>query len=75
MCFNANEAVSTPAGLGFLVDKHTMALDINYALWPEGCAITTSNNGYVEATQNCPVIRNKTYHVAMVYDGVSLKIL
>lgn len=57
---------------GHLVSKHTNAADINYALFPNGCSITTTN-GYKETFENCALALNKTYHVAMVYDGSFLK--
>jgi len=61
-----------PLGGGFLVSKHTTAGNINYALEPEGCAISTVN-GNVLLEANCSTQLNKTYHVAMVYDGSSVK--
>ena len=71
--FNRTVPPSTPGSYGFLVSKHTNATDNNYSLFPNGCALTTVDNGEVFALQNCPVELNKTYHVAMVYDGVNLK--
>jgi len=67
-----NKAAPGPLGGGFLVSKHTAPGDVNYALWPGGCAITTTN-GDLLLQENCPVQLNKTYHVALVYDGASLK--
>ena len=57
---------------GHLVSKHTAAADVNYVLFPNGCSITTTN-GYKETFETCGLSVNKTYHVAMVYDGSSLK--
>jgi gliding motility-associated-like protein len=71
--FNRTLPPSPPGSYGFLVSKHTNATDNNYSLFPNGCALTTVNNGEVFALQNCPIELNKTYHVAMVYDGASLK--
>ena len=70
--FNRTAPVNTVGGYGFLVSKHTGPTNINYALWTGGCAITTVN-GEVFATENCEIELNKTYHVAMVYNGSSLK--
>lgn len=66
-------AYSTPNFGGNLIAKHTNVSDVCYALSPHAAEISTSNNGYVFALQNCPFQLNKTYHVAMVYDGTSLK--
>jgi gliding motility-associated-like protein len=57
---------------GHLVSKHTDVSNVNYALFPNGCSITTTN-GYKETFENCALDLNKTYHVAMVYDGSFLK--
>ena len=70
--FNRTYPVNPVGGYGFLVSKHTNPTDVNYAMWPGGCSITTVN-GQVFASENCPFELNKTYHVAMVYDGTSLK--
>lgn len=66
-------APATTNSGGFLVSKHTNPADDNYALWPGGCALNAANTGEVFALENCPIEINKTYHVAMVYDGSSLK--
>jgi hypothetical protein len=58
---------------GHIVSKHTNSTNINYNLSIYGAEITTSVTGYVQAFANCPTEINKTYHVAMVYDGASLK--
>ncbi|MBL7703559.1 MAG: gliding motility-associated C-terminal domain-containing protein [Ferruginibacter sp.] len=70
--FNRTGAVNPVGGYGFLISKHTNSNDINYAMWPEGCSIRTTS-GQFFAQENCSFQLNKTYHVAMVYDGVSLK--
>lgn len=71
---NFNRTFSFNSGLypGHLVAKHTNSSNVNYNLLPNGCAITTTN-GYKEIFENCAINLNKTYHVAMVYDGVTLK--
>lgn len=56
-----------------LVSKHQFASAVNYAIGPIHAEITTTNNGYVLLTAPCPPDSFKTYHVAMVYDGASLK--
>ncbi len=66
-------AYSTPNFGGNLIAKHTNASNVCYALSPHAAEISTSNNGYVFTLQNCPFQLNKTYHVAMVYDGTALK--
>jgi gliding motility-associated-like protein len=58
---------------GNLVSKHTGANNLNYALSPTYCEITTDISGYKAVSANCTIDLNKTYHVAMVYDGNVLK--
>jgi hypothetical protein len=58
---------------GHMISKHTNQFDDNYALWANGCAITTNTGGERIVTENCTIQLNKTYHVAMVYDGITLK--
>ena len=62
-----------PGATGYLVSKHTNAFDDNYVLWSNGCALTTTTHPQVLLTSNCDVNFNKTYHLAMVYDGTTLK--
>ncbi|MEI6947696.1 gliding motility-associated C-terminal domain-containing protein [Paraflavisolibacter sp. H34] len=57
---------------GDLVSKHEGPSDCNYLLRPGSAEITTSN-GYFKTPAICPITLNKTYHVAMVYDGTTLK--
>ncbi len=72
--FNRTSPVNPGVGgYGFLVSKHTGPPNTNYALWPNGCAITTSVSGHHVIAENCEIELNKTYHVAMVYDGTTLK--
>lgn len=71
--FNRTAPPPTSGSYGFLVSKHLNAFDNNYSLWPNGCALTTTTNPEAFAMANCDIELNKTYHVAMVYDGTSLK--
>ncbi|CAN5413857.1 hypothetical protein BH11BAC3_BH11BAC3_33040 [soil metagenome] len=57
---------------GDLVSKHNTPLDCNYLLRPNDAEITTTN-GYFRTPDICEIELNKTYHVAMVYDGATLK--
>ncbi|MBL7789643.1 MAG: S8 family serine peptidase [Chitinophagales bacterium] len=58
---------------GDIVSKHTGPTNSNYNLRIQQAEITTSNNGYVVTPSFCSYDTNKTYHVAMVYDGANLK--
>lgn len=55
-----------------IVSKHTGPADANYLLRP-GRAIITTSNGFFATPEVCDFKLNKRYHVAMTYDGVSLK--
>ena len=57
---------------GDIVSKHRDFNDVNYLLRPNRAEITTSN-GYFAAVADCNAEINKTYHVALVYDGSKLK--
>ncbi|MEO8111869.1 MAG: LamG-like jellyroll fold domain-containing protein, partial [Ginsengibacter sp.] len=57
---------------GDIVSKHNQPSDVNYLLRPNEAEITT-NNGYFRTPDICEIELNKTYHVAMVYDGSTLK--
>jgi gliding motility-associated-like protein len=57
---------------GDLVSKHNDPTDVNYLLRPNGAEITTSH-GYFKTPNICDIELNKTYQVAMVYDGHTLK--
>jgi gliding motility-associated-like protein len=70
--YNRTQPLNSGVFPGHLVSKHTGTSDVNYALFPNGCAITTTT-GYKETFENCALDLNKTYHVAMVYDGSFLK--
>jgi PKD repeat protein len=56
-----------------IVSKHSNTTDINYALRMDLAAITTTTGAYRLSSVCDNLVPNKTYHVAMVYDGVSLK--
>jgi gliding motility-associated-like protein len=70
--FNRSEPLNNGLYYGHLISKHSGASDANYTLLPNGCEITTTN-GYFSTFQTCPPTLNKTYHVAMVYNGSTLK--
>ncbi|MEP6466981.1 MAG: LamG-like jellyroll fold domain-containing protein [Parafilimonas sp.] len=57
---------------GDLVSKHSGPNDANYLLRPNSAEVTTTN-GYFKTPDICDIQLNKTYHVAMVYDGKELK--
>jgi gliding motility-associated-like protein len=57
---------------GDVVSKHSTPSDANYLLRPNEAEITTSD-GYFRTPDICEIELNKTYHVAMVYDGATLK--
>lgn len=57
---------------GDLVSKHKDPNNANYLLRPNNAEITTSN-GYFATPEICEIELNKTYHVAMTYDGTTLK--
>ena len=57
---------------GDIVSKHDGPSDANYLLRPNSAEITTSN-GYFITPPICEIELNKIYHVAMVYDGSTLK--
>lgn len=57
---------------GNIVSKHTGSPDCNYLLRPNNAELTTTS-GYVSTNPICEIELNKTYHVALVYDGAKLK--
>lgn len=57
---------------GDLVAKHNTPSDANYLLRPNNAEITTTN-GFFTTPPICEIELNKLYHVAMTYDGSSLK--
>jgi len=70
-------AAYDPSDVGFgggdLVSKHQDPTNVNYLLRPNSASITTTK-GFFSVKANCNVELNKTYHVAMVYDGKFLKL-
>ena len=57
---------------GDVVSKHNDFSDVNYILRPNHAYITTTN-GFFGTPDICDLELNKTYHVALVYDGNTLK--
>jgi gliding motility-associated-like protein len=57
---------------GDIVSKHNNPTDANYLLRPDDAEITTSN-GYFRTPDICDIDTGKTYYVAMVYDGDTLR--
>lgn len=57
---------------GDIVSKHDNPTDVNYLLRPNHAYITTTN-GFFPTPDIADIELNKTYHVAMVYDGTTLK--
>ncbi len=57
---------------GDLVSKHIDPNTVNYLLRPDDAEITTTH-GYASASASCDIQLNRVYHVAMTYDGASLK--
>ncbi len=71
--FNRTDPYSGPyVYAGNIVSKHSDPNDANYLLRPGSAEVTTSN-GYFITPEVCAFDLNKTYHVAMVYDGSTLK--
>jgi len=56
---------------GDIVSKHTDPNDANYLLRPNNAEITTTD-GFFTTPSICDIELNKTYHIAMVYNGSSL---
>jgi gliding motility-associated-like protein len=67
-----NSSVNTTSQGRDIVSKHESPADVNYLLRPDYASITTSN-GFYQTPTICPVTIGKTYHVAMTYDGATLK--
>ena len=57
---------------GDIVSKHRDPTDVNYLLRPNSGEITTTN-GYFKTPDIADIQLNTTYHIAMVYDGDTLK--
>lgn len=58
---------------GDLVSKHQDPVNANYLLRPNEAEITTVDGVYHITPPVCDIELNKIYHVAMVYDGTTLK--
>ena len=58
---------------GEIVSKHESPADVNYLLRPNNAEITTIGGHYYSTPDICEIKLNKMYHVAMVYDGSTLK--
>ena len=58
---------------GDIVSKHTDPSDINYLLRPNHAYIGTTN-GFFGTPNICDLELNKSYHVAMVYNGSTLSL-
>lgn len=71
--YNRPSSIVVPGNtFGKIVSKHSGPSDVNYSLMAYTGEITTTN-GYVNTPPICTPQFDKTYHVAMVYDGTSLK--
>ncbi len=69
---NRNQPYNDLYNGGDVVSKHDNPSDDNYLLRPNIAEIETSN-GFFTTTKVCEIELNKTYHIAMVYDGKKLK--
>jgi len=64
---------------GEIVSKHCTPQDANYLLRPNEAGIRTTN-GYFSVKSKCalntlyPIVTNSLYHIAMVYNGIRLKL-
>jgi gliding motility-associated-like protein len=70
--FNRRSSFNPAFHFGKIVSKHTGPGDVNYSLMATTCEITTTN-GYINTPDVCLPEYDKTYHVAMVYNGIELK--
>ncbi|MBK9530794.1 MAG: LamG domain-containing protein [Chitinophagaceae bacterium] len=57
-----------------IVSKHSTTTDINYVLRMDLAGITTTNGQFLTPPPCDNLVTNKTYHVALVYDGSTLKL-
>lgn len=57
---------------GDIVSKHWDPTNVNYLLRLNHAFITT-DQGFFQTGDPCPIQLNQTYHVALVYDGTTLK--
>lgn len=56
-----------------IVSKHSNTTDANYVLRMDLAAITTTTGHYLLSPSCDNLVLNKTFHVALVYDGTTLK--
>jgi IgGFc binding protein len=68
--------ISRPDKWEDIVSKHANTTDINYVLRMDLAGITTTNGQFLTPPpSSCyNLVLNKTYHVALVYDGADLKL-
>ncbi|MGB5006178.1 MAG: LamG domain-containing protein, partial [Ferruginibacter sp.] len=66
--------VSRPDKWQDIVSKHSNTTDINYVLRMDLAGITTTNGQFLTPPPCDNLVTNKTYHVALVYDGSTLKL-
>jgi gliding motility-associated-like protein len=66
--------ISRPDKWEDIVSKHSNTTDANYVLRMDLAAITTTNGHYLTPAPCDNLLLNKTYHVALVYDGNNLKL-
>jgi gliding motility-associated-like protein len=57
-----------------IVSKHSNTTDANYVLRMDLAAITTTTGHYLTPPPCDALVLNKTYHVALVYNGSDLKL-
>lgn len=65
--------ISRPDKFEDIVSKHSTTTDINYDLRMDMAGITTTNGQFLTPVPCDNLALNKTFHVAMVYDGTTLK--
>jgi len=66
--------ISRPDKWQDIVSKHANTTDINYVLRMDLAGITTTNGQFLTPPPCDNLVLNKTYHVALVYDGNNLKL-
>jgi len=70
--FNRTQTYDLTFSGGEIVSKHQDPTNVNYLLRPNSASITTTM-GFFRVDAPCNIELNKTYHIAMVYDGSTLK--
>jgi gliding motility-associated-like protein len=71
--FNSSVPLATTGYDPAIVSKHSDPPDCNFVLRTDIAELSTTTNGLAIASAPCVFEANKTYHVAMVYDGATLK--